>query len=102
MSASFHIDAGPFVIHVDLDDTGIRMSRNALGRAHTESIPWNRITGATIVLPDEEDRASEQEERIAQSLGPEAAAKFNELQGQVGQICVAYRDERNRLQQTDL
>jgi hypothetical protein len=102
MSASFHVDAGPFSIHVDLNDSGIQMSRIALGRAHTESIPWNKITGATLVRPCAEDAATEQEGRIAQFLGPEAVAKFHELRGKVGQICVAYRNERNRLQQADV
>ena len=103
MSASFHIDAGPFSLHVDLDDSGIHLSRETLGRTQIEFIPWDRITGATLVLPKTDDKADkEQEERMAQALGPEAVSKYRELQGKVGQIFVAYRDGKNRLRQADV
>jgi len=103
MSSGFHVDAGPVTIDVQLDDTGIHFERATLGRNHIESIPWGRITGATLVRPAKEDVAGEQkEERMAQLLWPQAVQKFRELQGNVGQIFVAYRDERKRLQQTEI
>ena len=103
MSASFHVEAGPFSLRVDLDDSGIHMSRTALGRPQTESIPWDKITGATLVRPILTDAAEMQkEEQMAQFLGPEAVARFHELQGTVGQIFVAYHDEGNRLQKAEI
>src|SRR5215510_10611892 len=103
MGASFHVHAGPFSIRVDLDDSGIRVSRTALGRPQTESIAWDKITGATLVRPVAMDAAKmEKEEQMAHFLGPEAVARFHELQGAVGQIFVAYHDERDRLQQAEI
>lgn len=103
MSASFQVDAGGFSIHVDLDDTGIHMSRRVLAPTQTESILWDKITGATLVRPVAADRADRQEqEQMAQFLGPEAVAKFYELEGTVGQIFIAYHDEKNRLQQAEV
>lgn len=103
MSPSFHVEAGPIAIDVQLDDSGIHFQRNTLGRRHTESIPWDKITGATLVRPSQEDAADEQkEERMAQFLGPQAVQKIHELRDNVGQIFVAYRDEKNRLQQTEI
>jgi hypothetical protein len=103
MSSGFHVDAGPITIDVQLDDSGIHLQRNTLGRNHIESIPWGTITGATLVRPGKEDAAGEQkEERMVQFLGPQAVQKFLELQGKVGQIFVAYRDKKNRFQQTEI
>src|SRR5262245_39414301 len=103
MSSGFHVDAGPITIDVRLDDSGIHLQRNTLGRNHIESIPWGTITGATLVRPGKQDAADEQkEERMAQFLGPQAVQKFQELQGKVGQIFVAYRDKKNRLQETEI
>jgi|KBSMisStandDraft_5_1062788.scaffolds.fasta_scaffold175329_2 hypothetical protein len=103
MSLTFHFDAGPISIDVQLDDSGIHFKRAALGRNHAESIPWDKITGATLVRPAMEDAAEEQkDERMAQFMGPQAVQKFHELQGKVGQIFVAYRDEKNRLQETEI
>lgn len=103
MSASFHVDAGAFSVHVDLDDSGIHMGRQTLARTQTESIAWDKITGATLVRPTAADAADMQkEEQMAQFLGPQAVAKFHELQGKVGQIFVAYHGEKNRVQQTDV
>jgi len=103
MSSGFHVDAGPITIDVQLDDSGIHLQRDTLGRKHIESIPWGKITGATLVRPAKEDVADEQkEERMAQFLWPQAVQKFHELQGNVGQIFVAYRDEKKRLQQTEI
>jgi hypothetical protein len=103
VSAGFHVDAGGFSIRVSLDDSGIHMSRQTLALTQSESIAWDKITGATLVRPVAADRADMQkEEQMAQFLGPEAAAKFHELSGTVGQIFVAYRDERNRLQQAEV
>jgi hypothetical protein len=103
MSSGFHVDAGPITIDVQLDDSGIHLQRDTLGRNHIESIPWGKITGATLVRPAKEDVADERkEERMAQVLSPQAAQKFHELQGNVGQIFVAYRDEKKRLQRTEI
>ena len=103
MGASFHVDAGRFAIKVELDDSGIQMSRTTLGRTESESIPWDKITGATLVRPNAADPAeTRKEEQMARFLGPEAVAKFHELQGKVGEICVAFRDENNRLRQTEV
>jgi hypothetical protein len=101
MSASFQVNAGPFSIDVQLDDSGIRMSRTGFGPAHNVAILWDKITGATLVRPDSND-SDQQEEKMAAFLGPEAVAKYQELKGKVGQIFVAYRDERGRLEQTDI
>lgn len=79
------------------------MSRTTLGRAQSESIPWDKVTGATLVRPDAADAAEAQkEEQMARFLGPEAVTKFRELQGKVGEICLAFRDENNRLRQTEV
>jgi hypothetical protein len=103
MSPGFHVDTGPITIDVRLDDSGIHFERNALGRSHTESIPWGQVTGATLVCRAKQEADDEQEqERMAQFLGPQAVQKFHELQGKLGQIFVAYRDKKNRLQQTEL
>ena len=103
MSPGFHVDAGPITIDVQLDDSGIHFQRNTLGRSHTESIPWGKVTGATLVRRAKQDADDEQkEERMAQFLGPQAVQKFHELQGKLGQIFVAYRDDKNRVQQTEL
>ena len=103
MPASFQIDAGPISIEVRLDDSGIRFRRETLGREHAENIAWERITGATLVRPGPQDAGgAEEEERVAQFVGAQALAKFHELHGKVGQIFVAYRDDKNRLQQTEI
>ena len=103
MPASFHVDAGPFRIDVQLDDAGINMERAGFGPAQTKSIPWEKVTGATLITPDAQDTADgKSEEHVAQFLGPEAVQKYHELKGKVGQICVAYRDEKNALQQTEI
>ena len=103
MSPSFQVKAGPFSIEVQLDDSGIRMERTTLAGTRTESIPWEKITGATLVPPGKDDvQPDEEEERIARLFGPEALAKLHELKGKVGQIFVAYRDAKNRLQQAEI
>ena len=103
MSSGFHVDVGPITIDVRLDDSGIHLQRDTLGRRHIESIPWDKITGATLVRPAREDVADEQkEERMAQFLWPQAAQELHALQGKVGQIFVAYRDEKKRLRQTEI
>ena len=93
MSASFHFAAGPFSIAVQLDGGGITLRRKTLAGERTETVPWDKISGATLVRPDEENADDEQEnERIAQLFGPEAVAKYRELHGKVAQIFVAYRE----------
>jgi len=103
MSAGFHVEVGGFSIRVDLDDSGIHMSRRTVAGTQSESIAWDKITGATLVRPTVADSAeAQEEEQMAQWLGPEAVAKFQELSGTVGQIFLAYHDERNRLQQAEV
>src|SRR5215470_7454870 len=103
MSASFHFDAGPFSIAVQLDDAGIRLWRKALTREHAETVPWDKVTAATLLPPGSDDAAEDQKiERMAEFFGPEALAKYRELRGKVGQIFVAYRDDKNRRQQIEV
>ena len=104
MSHSFHLDVGPFSIAIQLDDSGIRFERGTLAGTGTVSIPWDKITGATLVRPgkDRAARGAEEEQRIAQFAGPQALQKVRELEGQVGEIFVAYRNERNSLQQAEI
>ena len=97
MKASFHVEAVAFLIHVDLDEAGIHTRRNGLRPAQSESIGWDKISGATLVRPHGEVRETQREERLVEVLGPEAVARFHELAGKVGQIFIAYRDEKNRL-----
>jgi hypothetical protein len=79
------------------------MRRDTLARRQTESIAWDKITAATLVRPTAADASDTQkEEQVAQFLGPEAVATFHELQGKVGQIFVAYHDEKDRLRQTEV
>src|SRR5215471_13242340 len=96
MGASFRVEAGPFRMDVNLDDAGIRMERTGLGPAHNVTISWEQITGATLVPPEPGD-SDQKEEQMAQFLGPGAVAKYHELKGKVGQICLAYHDEKGRL-----
>jgi hypothetical protein len=101
MGPTFHLDAGPFTMDVQLDDAGIRFKRGPDSKA----IPWEKITGAALVRSNPNDDRSftpQQEQLIAQLAGEQAAPKIHELQGKVGQIFVAYRDQRNRLQQTEI
>ena len=97
---------------VQLDDSGIHLQRGGFGPVHSTNIPWEKITGATLVSAEypthhsgrddesADSETSEEIQRAAQFLGAEAAQKLKELQGKVGQIFVAYRDERNHLQQS--
>jgi len=103
MSASFHLDAGPFAISVSLDDTGIHMSRKTLAHAQSESIAWEKISGATLVRPTAADAVDmRKEEQMAQLLGPEAVARFHDLQQKISHIFIAYHDEKNRPQRTEV
>lgn len=103
MGAGFHVEAGPVRIDVQLDEAGIRMERAGLGPALSKNIPWDRITGATLVRPSAEEAAGDQnEERMAQFLGPEAVQKYQEMKGKVGNIFVAYRDEKNALREAEV
>jgi hypothetical protein len=101
MSAHFHVNVGPFTIDVELDDSGIRMQRGPV----TKSIAWEKITGATLVrqnLNDNESFTPQQEQLIAEFAGQHAVEEIRGLQGTVGQVFVAYHDEKNRLQQTEV
>ena len=103
MGANFHVEAGPFRIDVQLDEAGIRMERAGLGPALEQNIPWDKISGATLVRPSAEEAAGDQNmERMAQFLGPEAVQKYQELKGKVGNIFVAYRDEKNALREAEV
>lgn len=102
MPASFHVDAGPFSFDVQLDDSGIRLQRGTLVGTQTETIPWDMVTGATLVPPSPGDFDDKDERQIAQFLGTEAAQKMHQLKGHVGQICIAYRNQRDSLDQTEL
>jgi hypothetical protein len=103
MGATFHVEAGPFRIDVQLDDAGIRMERVGLGPAQNKNIPWDKITGATLMRPSAEEAADDQnQERMAQFLGPEALQKYHEMKGKVGNIFVAYHDERNALREAEV
>jgi hypothetical protein len=100
MSAHFHVDLGPFSVDVQLDDSGIRMQRGPL----TETIPWAKISGATLLRKlhhdDSEDRHAE--ERATKFLGPNVAQTIQALRGRVGQVVVAYRNDKNHLRETQV
>jgi hypothetical protein len=103
MGANFHVEAGPFRIAVQLDEAGIRMERSGFGPPQNKDILWDKITGATLMRPSEQEAAGDQDEgRMAQLLGPEAVQKYQEMKGKVGNIFVAYRDERNTMQQAEV
>ena len=100
MSAHFHIDLGPFTVDVQLDESGIRSQRGPL----SETIPWEKISGATLLRELHRDESEDQqdEERAARFLGSEAAQTVHALRGKVGQIDLAYRDDRNHLRETQV
>ena len=101
MSASFHFDAGPFSVTVQLDDGGITFRRKTFAREFTETVGWDQLSGATLVRPEPEADDGDNE-RIARLFGAEALAKYRELHGTVGQIFLAYRDRNRRLQQMEI
>jgi hypothetical protein len=100
MSAHFHVELGPFTVDVLLDDAGIHMQRGPLA----QSIAWEKITGATLIrlARGSQTRDNEEEQRAAQFLGTDAAQKIHELRGKVGEIIVAYRDNKNHLKHTEV
>jgi hypothetical protein len=102
MSASFQVDAGPFSIAVQLDGSGIAFRHKTPVGERTGTVLWDKISGATLVRPDEESADEEKDERMAQLFGAEAVAKYRELHGKVGQIFVAYRDEQKRVRQIEI
>jgi hypothetical protein len=103
MSASFHFDAGPFSVTVQLDDGGITFDRKTLAPERTETVRWDQVSRATLVRPGpESDDDGQENERIARLFGAEAVAKYRELHGKVGQIFLAYRDEKSRLRQMEI
>jgi hypothetical protein len=92
MSPGFHVDAGPITIDVRLDDSGIHFERNALGRSHTESIPWGQVTGATLVCRAKQEADDEQEqERMAQFLG------LQEFQNRLGSRWLGETPDRQQV-----
>src|SRR5262249_22308617 len=103
MSASFHFDAGPFSVTVELDDGGIRFRQKTLARERTEAVRWDQVSRATLVRPGpESDDGDQESERIARLFGAEALRKYGELHGKVGQFFLASRDERGRLRQMEI
>jgi hypothetical protein len=100
MSAHFHLDLGPFTVDVQLDDSCVRMQRGPL----SETIPWEKVSGATLLRTLHHDQSEDQqdEERAAKFLGPEAAQTVHSLRGKVGQIDLAYRDDKNHLRETQV
>jgi hypothetical protein len=100
MSPNFHVDAGPCTIDVQLDGSGIRVQRGPISK----SIAWGKIAGATLVRPGQSDDLPSKKElqRATQFLGQDAVDKFQQLQGKVGEIFVAYHDEKNLLQQNEV
>jgi len=100
MDAHFHIDLGPFTIDVRLDDSGVHLQRGP----HSQTIAWAKISGATVLPVEQvnELREKEREQRALQFLGQDAVRTIEAMSGKVGQIAIAYRDEKNRLQQTEI
>lgn len=99
MSAHFHVELGPFTIDVQLDDSGIHMQRGPL----TQSIPWDKISGAALIrsIADRDDQDKD-ELQAAQFLGAAAAQKVRELRDKVGEISLAYRDDHNCLREIEV
>jgi hypothetical protein len=101
VSARFHIDLGP-QFDLKLDDSGIHFQRGPF----TRSIPWDKITGASFIPPQasrdlqEEARPHDRDRKLhlEQFLGAEATAKIQEMRAKVGQVVVAYRNDRNHLE----
>ena len=100
MSAHFHIDLGPFTVDVQLDDSAIHSQRGI----RTETIPWARISGATLLREPHHDPSQDQQEeqQAAKFFGADAAQTIHSLRGRVGQIAIAYRDDRNHLRETEV
>lgn len=100
MSAHFHVDIGSFTVDVLLDDSGIHSQRGPL----PETIPWEKISGATLLRELHHDASEDQqdEERAAKFLGAHAAQTVHSLRGKVGQIALAYRDDKNHLRETEV
>lgn len=106
MPSRFHADFGPIQLDLQLDERGIRFERG--GRS--ESIPWERVTGACFIPPhgtgdlDDEATPHGRDTRLNLEglLGQEAAEKIQEMRASVGEVIVAYRDDRNRLRKTSL
>ena len=103
MSASFQFDAGLFSVAVQLDDGGITFRQKSLAGERTETVLWDQVSRATLVRPGPESDDEDQEnERIAGLFGAEAVLKYRQLHGKVGQIFLAYRDEKSRLRQMEI
>lgn len=70
----------------------------------SETIPWEKISGATLLraLRHDESDQRQEEERAAKFLGSDAAQTIHSLRGKVGQIALAYRDEKKHLRETQV
>lgn len=100
MGAQFHVELGPFMIDVQLDDSGVHLQRGPLSQV----IAWQRISGATLITSTQFDGLHEkdEEQRAAQYLGQDALKTIEALRGKVAQIAIAYRDQKNHLRQTEI
>jgi hypothetical protein len=100
MGAHFHVDLGPFIIDVQLDDSGVHLQRGPLSQV----IAWQQISGATLITSTQFDGLHEkdEEQRAAQYLGQDALKTIQALRGKVAQIAIAYRDQKNHLRQTEI
>jgi hypothetical protein len=58
MSSAFHVAVGPFIIDVRLDDSGIHMQRGAF----SETVAWERISGATLLREPHHDESQAQQD----------------------------------------
>ena len=100
MGAQFHVELGPFMIDVQLDDSGVHLQRGPLSQV----IAWQQISGATLITSTQFDGLHEkdEEQRAAQYLGQDALKTIEALRGKVAQIAIAYRDQKNHLRQTEI
>jgi hypothetical protein len=100
MSSAFHVAVGPFIIDVRLDDSGIHMQRGAF----SETIAWEKISGATLFREPhhDESQAQQEEERAAKFLGADAVQKIRSLRDKAGQMVVAYHDDKNHLHESQI
>jgi hypothetical protein len=89
MSAHFHVDLGPFIIDVQLDDSGVHLQRGPLSQV----IAWQQISGATLITSTQFDGLHEkdEEQRAAQYLGQDALKTIQALRGKLAQIAIAIR-----------
>jgi len=101
MSPKFDLDIGPFSVHVLADEAGVTLGR---GTMHRE-VPWDRITGAVLVREKQQigDDDREKGEKIAEVLGgPDLLARLKAMEGHMGKIVFAYRDDQDKRRQLEV